>query len=110
MNSQAVFVQTTVSERADAERIAASLVAQRLAACVKILGPVESTYRWKGKIESSQEWQCTIKTLLDRYADVEQAIRALHSYDEPEIVALPIVAGSESYLQWIADSVGDPQD
>jgi len=105
MNSNAILILTTVADRADAERIAAALVAKRLAACVQVIGPVETTYRWKGQTESSQEWQCTIKTLLDRYDAVEKAIRELHSYDEPEIVALPIVAGSVSYLKWIEESV-----
>ena len=105
VNADVIMVLTSVADRADAERIAASLVAQRLAACVKLSGPVESTYRWKGRIESSREWQCTIKTLSSRYDAVVEAIRQLHSYEEPEILAVPIVGGSDSYLHWIADSV-----
>ena len=105
MNENAIMVLTSVADRADAERIAASLVARRLAACVKLSGPVESTYRWKGRIESALEWQCTIKTLSDRYDAVVDAIRQLHSYEEPEILAVPIAAGSDSYLNWIAESV-----
>ena len=101
----AIIVQTTVSERADAERIAAALVAKQLAACVQVSGPIESTFRWKGHSETSQEWICAIKTRRDLYAAVESAIRELHSYEQPEIVAVPIVAGSESYLSWLADSV-----
>jgi periplasmic divalent cation tolerance protein len=95
---------TTVPEQADAKRIAASLVAKRLAACVQIRGPIESTYRWRGEVEKSQEWVCAIKTRSELFRDVEQAIRDLHSYDEPEIIALPIVAGSEGYLAWLAES------
>ena len=107
MNADAIMVFTSVADRADAERIAAALVAKRLAACVHVSGPIESTYRWKGQIETSQEWQCTIKTLPGRYGAVEEAIRELHSYEEPEIIALPIVSGSGGYLKWIADSVCD---
>lgn len=106
MSIEAIQVTTTVADRADAERIAASLVAKRLAACVQVSGPIESTFRWKGQIETSQEWVCTIKTRLNLYPIVEQALRELHSYDEPEIIAVPIVAGSERYLAWIADAVG----
>lgn len=102
--TDAIQVITTVSDQADAKRIAASLVAKELAACVQVTGSVESTYRWKGQIEKSQEWVCTIKTRRELFAEVQRAIRDLHSYDEPEIIALPIVASSESYLAWIAES------
>jgi periplasmic divalent cation tolerance protein len=102
---EAIQVTTTTADRADAERIAASLLAQRLAACVQVGGPLESTYRWKGQIETSQEWICTIKTARSLYERVEKAIRHLHSYEEPEITAVSIVAGSEGYLKWLVDSV-----
>lgn len=105
MASDAIVVTTTVSDRADAERIAAALVARQLAACVQITGPVDSTYRWKGHTETAQEWMCLIKTVRNLYEDVERAIRELHSYEQPEIVALPVVAGSSGYLAWLADSV-----
>jgi periplasmic divalent cation tolerance protein len=94
------------SDLADAERIATMLVANRLAACVQLSGPVESTYRWKDQIETSSEWCCTIKTLRELFPQVESKIRELHSYGEPEIVATAIVAASQSYLNWIAASVG----
>lgn len=103
--AEPIHVATTTADRADAERIAAALVAKQLAACVHVSGPIESTYRWKGQIETTQEWVCTIKTTREAYPQVEQAIRALHSYDEPEIVALPIVAGSAGYLKWLEESV-----
>jgi periplasmic divalent cation tolerance protein len=102
---EAIQIVTTTADRADAERIAASVVAKQIAACAQVSGPLESTYHWKGQVETSEEWSCTIKTLRRLFADVEQAIRELHSYEEPEIVAVPIVEGSPSYLQWIADSV-----
>jgi periplasmic divalent cation tolerance protein len=103
--AEPIHVTTTTADRADAERIAAALVAKQLAACVQVSGPIESTYRWKAQIESSEEWVCTIKTTREAYSQVEQAIRAIHSYEEPEIIALPIALGSAGYLKWIRESV-----
>ena len=94
-------VFTTTNSPAEAEAIARTLVEQRPAACVNISGPVQSTYRWQGQIETDEEWRCTLKTLQSRYAEVEAAIRRLHSYDEPEIVATEIIDGSASYLDWV---------
>ncbi len=100
-----IQVTTTVSDQADAERIAASLVAQKLAACVQVSGPIESTYWWKGQMETSQEWVCAIKTSEELFAEVAQAIRELHSYGEPEIIAVPITAASAGYREWLLASV-----
>jgi periplasmic divalent cation tolerance protein len=100
-----VQVVTTTAERADAERIASALVERRLAACVQIGGPIHSYYRWQGAVEHGEEWVCTIKTTGQAYEHVEQAIRELHPYDEPEILALPIVNGSKGYLQWVTDQI-----
>jgi len=105
---EAIQIVTMTSDLADAERIATTLVANRLAACVQLSGPVESTYRWKDQIATSSEWCCTIKTLRELFPQVESKIRELHSYGEPEIVATTIVAASQSYLNWIAESVGPP--
>jgi periplasmic divalent cation tolerance protein len=96
-----IQVQTTTSSKEDAERIAGALVERRLAACVQIVGPITSVYRWQGKTETSAEWLCVVKTQQALYSSVEAAIRELHSYEVPEIVATPIVAGSESYLSWV---------
>ena len=85
-----------------------ALVTRRLAACVQVGGPVTSTYFWQGNLESSQEWLCVIKTAESRFAEVEAAIRELHSYELPEIVAVPIVAASQAYLDWLAGQVTDP--
>jgi periplasmic divalent cation tolerance protein len=98
-------VLTTAGSEEEAERIAAALVDRRLAACVQTIGPVASRYRWQGKVESAREWLCLAKTAAARYGEVEAAIRELHSYEEPEVVATPIVAGSEGYLDWIGESV-----
>ncbi|MEN6450291.1 MAG: divalent-cation tolerance protein CutA [Thermoguttaceae bacterium] len=98
-------VVTTIERREDAQRIARVLVESRLAACVQVLGPIASTYRWQGKVETAEEWQCSIKTRRDCYPAVEQAIRKLHPYEVPEIVALPIVAGGADYLAWLDEQV-----
>jgi periplasmic divalent cation tolerance protein len=101
-----VQVLTTVGSEEDAERISIALVERRLAACVQTIGPIASRYRWEGKTETAREWQCLAKTEAARYPEVEAAIRELHPYDEPEIVATPIVAGSAGYLTWISENVG----
>jgi periplasmic divalent cation tolerance protein len=100
-------VLTTTGSEEEAERISSALLERRLAACVQVLGPISSRYRWRGEIEQAREWLCLAKTEASRYPELEAAIRELHSYDEPEIVATPIVAGSAGYLDWISHSVGD---
>jgi periplasmic divalent cation tolerance protein len=100
-------VQTTTDSEEEAARIAAALVERRLAACVQTIGPITSRYRWQGEVERAREWLCLAKTEAGSYAELEAAIRELHSYDEPEIVATPIVAGSSGYLDWLSHSVGD---
>ena len=99
--SQFVQVITTVGSHGEAERIAAQLVDDRLAACVQIIGPVSSIFHWQDAIHTSHEWLCLIKTSRDRFPAVEKQIRAMHSYDVPEIIAMPIIAGSSDYLAWI---------
>ena len=96
-----VQVLTTAGSEEEAKQIAAALVDAALAACVQIVGPIVSRYRWQGEVEEAREWQCLAKTEAGRYDEVEEAIRAVHSYDEPEIIATPIVAGSAGYLAWI---------
>jgi periplasmic divalent cation tolerance protein len=100
-----VQVLTTVGSEEDAERISVALVERRLAACVQTVGPIASRYRWQGEVEAAREWQCLAKTEASRYAEVEAAIRELHPYDEPEILATPIVAGSAGYLAWVSESL-----
>lgn len=94
-------VVTTTDDKEDADRIARSLVEQRLAACAQVIGPISSTYHWQGAIENSQEWLCVAKTSRGCYAALERAIRQIHRYDVPEILATPVVAGSETYLDWM---------
>ena len=92
-----IQVVTTTTRKAEAQAIARAMVERRLAACAQVLGPVTSTYWWEGKLETNHEWQCWIKTRRDLYEQIEQAIRQLHSYAVPEILAIPVVAGSESF-------------
>ena len=99
-------VLTTTASEEEAEKIAAALVERRLAACVQTLGPISSTYRWKGSVEREREWLCLAKTERSRYDELEAAIRELHSYEEPEVIATPIVAGSSGYLAWVSESLG----
>ena len=96
---------TAAGSEEEAERIGAALVERRLAACVQVIGPISSRYRWQGAVERSTEWMCVAKTSAARYPELEAAIRELHSYDEPEILATPIVAGSAGYLEWLGRNV-----
>src|ERR1700689_2124271 len=101
-----IIVLVTCGSRKDARNIARALVGQRLAGCVSEIGvPVASTYRWKGRVESAKEFFLLIKTSKRRFAAVRDAVRKLHSYEVPEIIALPIAAESRDYLDWIAESV-----
>ncbi len=93
---------TTAPTRAVARHIARELVKARLAACVQVLGPVESTYWWQNKEETTGEWLCLVKTTGSRYNALVRRLGALHPYDTPEIIALPVAAGSRAYLEWLA--------
>jgi periplasmic divalent cation tolerance protein len=99
----AEFVQvvTTAASAEEARKIAEALVERRLAGCVQIVGPIESIYRWQGKIERAKEWQLWVKTRASLFAEVERAIRQLHSYEVPEVLAIAVVDGSEAYLNWL---------
>jgi periplasmic divalent cation tolerance protein len=103
----ALQVVTTTATQADAETIAAALVERRLAACVQISGPILSRYRWQGALETAEEWVCTIKTTQAGYEAVERAIRELHPYQVPEILATPVVAGNPAYLEWLGREVAE---
>jgi periplasmic divalent cation tolerance protein len=97
-----LLVLTNLPERAAAERIAAALIDQRLAACVNILAPCRSVYRWKGAVQHDEEHPVLIKTTAERYPALEQALRAAHPYELPEIIAVPIERGLPAYLAWVA--------
>ncbi len=99
--SQACVILVTTSSEAEAEMIAAALLKERLVACVNILGPIRSLYRWEGKITNDREWLLVIKSRAERFVAVEARVRTLHSYEVPEVISLPLLAGSVSYLDWI---------
>lgn len=96
------IILTTAGTQTEAQQIARALVERRLAACVNISAPIESVYRWKGTVETAQEWMLIIKTTQAAVDRVRDAIRELHSYDLPECVVIPIEGGSAEYLSWIA--------
>ena len=100
-----IQVVTTTGHKEDAQAIARALVEERLAACVQVLGPITSTYRWEGEIETAQEWQCWAKSRRELYGRIEEAIVRLHPYEVPEILAVEILSGSRSYLAWLDEEV-----
>ncbi|MDQ2876059.1 MAG: divalent-cation tolerance protein CutA [Actinomycetota bacterium] len=100
---QFLQVQTTTDSRAEAIELGRAAVAARLAACAQVTGPISSTYWWEGTIERSEEWLILLKLPADRFDELAEFLAERHSYDEPEIVALPIVAGTAAYLSWVED-------
>jgi periplasmic divalent cation tolerance protein len=99
------LVLTTTSSREEANIIATELVSRRLAACVNVLGPAASVYHWQGEVERSEEFLLLIKTTESRLPQVQDAVRSLHSYQLPELLAFTVDSGLESYLEWIGASV-----
>ena len=98
-----LLVFTNLPDRAVAEKLADALVGGGLAACVNILSPCRSVYRWKGELQHDEEFPLLIKTTRERYAALEQAIRAGHPYELPEIIAVPVERGLPAYLDWVAE-------
>jgi periplasmic divalent cation tolerance protein len=97
-------VLVTTASQAEGEAIAKTLLTEKLAACVNIT-PVHSFYTWQGKQQSDREWQLIIKTNLNLFSQLAAKIKELHSYEVPEIIALPIIAGTESYLSWLDENI-----
>lgn len=107
MKFQHILVQTSCPDEATADRLATALVEMRLVACAQSL-PLRSTYRWNGAVRRESECLLVLKTRADRYADVEARLRALHPYEVPEIIAVPVLSGSAAYLSWLdAESSDD---
>jgi periplasmic divalent cation tolerance protein len=102
--SSPVLILSTAPSHEEASRIAEALIENRLAACVQ-LSPIESWYRWQGKIEHASETGLQIKTMAHLVAEVEHRIRALHAYEVPEILVIPVIGGGAEYLGWIAESI-----
>jgi periplasmic divalent cation tolerance protein len=100
-----IVVLVTVGSNTEGDRVARALVEERLAACVNRIPAVQSVYRWQGKVEQSAEELLVIKTRADLFAALEKRVRELHSYSVPEVIALPIVSGSETYLRWLGEQV-----
>jgi len=100
-----IEVITTTAEKKDAEKIANSLLTRKLAGCVQIYGPITSIFPWKGKTQTSEEWICSIKTRKDLFPAVENLIKEIHPYELPEIIATPIVLGTDQYLDWLDENL-----
>ena len=103
--SDAIVVFMTAANGEEAARLADMLVGAHLAACVQILPEIESVYRWQGKIERQSEVLLLVKTTRSRFDELEKEVRALHSYDTPEIIAVPVTDGSAPYLQWLENTI-----
>lgn len=102
MSAETLLVITNLPDRASAETLARALVERRAAACVNILAPCTSVYRWKGAVETAEEYPLFAKTTRDRYSVLERVVRELHPYELPEIVAVPLAGGLPAYLEWVA--------
>lgn len=103
MPTEAIQVITTTADRKEADAIAEEILKQRLAACVQIGGPIDSSYWWNSRIETSREFVLTIKTRRDLFPRLEAAILALHSYEQPEILAVAAVEVTPGYLKWLEE-------
>lgn len=101
--SEPIVVLVTCGSEEEAVKISNALVEERLAACVNLISPIRSIYRWEEKICDEKEWLLIIKTQKKRFQEIETRVKSLHSYSVPEIIALPIIAGSSSYLDWLAE-------
>jgi periplasmic divalent cation tolerance protein len=108
MTHEYVVVLTTLPVDVDSAAFARGIIDERLAACVNVLAPMESVYRWEEEIEQETERQVIIKTSRERVVALWERVRDLHPYDVPEFVVLPIVDGNDAYLRWVADSTALP--
>jgi periplasmic divalent cation tolerance protein len=107
--SEFVVVLVTVGSADEAERLAEAVVSEQLAACVNIVGPIRSIYMWKGELQRDDERLLVLKTRAVLFPALERRVRELHSYETPEVVALPVTAGSAAYLEWLGLAVrGEP--
>lgn len=102
MSARCLQVSVSAPSRELADHLVRTAVEARLAACAQVSGPVQSTFRWQGRVEQAAEWLCLFKTTRARYAELERHVRALHRYENPEVIAVEVAAGSEAYLEWIA--------
>ena len=105
MIEEYIQVFTTTEKKEDAKKIARAVVEKRLAGCIQTLGPIVSTYWWKGNVETAEEWLCLLKSKRALYEELEKTIKEIHPYEIPEIIAIPIVAGSKDYLEWLGNEL-----
>lgn len=98
-----IIVMVTTASRAEAETIAQRLLEAKLIACANIIGPIESHFRWSGEIDKAKEYLVLMKSRKDLFGKLSESVKASHSYEVPEIIALPVVDGSKTYLDWLAD-------
>jgi periplasmic divalent cation tolerance protein len=104
-NQAIIMAVTTVATMAEAQALATSLVDRRLAACCQIVGPIQSIYRWQGKLEQSAEYQVWIKTRRDQWGELELAMQELHPYDVPELLLVEVSAASAPYMRWLYEQL-----
>ena len=105
MSSEFIVILTTTSRQEDAKAIAQTLLERKLAGCVQIIGPITSHYYWQDELCQDEEWICLIKSHQRNYKTIETTIQEIHSYEVPEIISLPIVEGSDSYLSWLNQQI-----
>ncbi|MER5264506.1 divalent-cation tolerance protein CutA [Actinosynnema sp. NPDC002837] len=108
MSDNHVVVITTTDSEDAAGALAKAIVGARLAACVQISGPVRSVYRWEGAVNDDREWQLWIKTAYDRVDELTEFVTARHTYDVPEVLALPVLGGNPDYLAWLTEETRPP--
>jgi periplasmic divalent cation tolerance protein len=101
--SESIVIFVTCGSEEEGLKIAQALVEERSAACVNLLSPIRSIYRWEGKVWDEKEWLLIIKTQKERFENIEKRVKSLHSYSVPEIIGLPVVEGSSSYLHWLEE-------
>ena len=104
-DTEPIVVLLTAPNDEEAKRLAEMLISSHLAACVQIMPGMESVYRWQGNIERQSEVLLIVKTMRSKFAELEREVRALHSYETPEIIALPVTAGSAPYLEWLVTNL-----
>lgn len=107
-DSDVLLVMSSLPDQAAAQQLARTLVERRLAACVSVLAPCASVYRWRGAMEETTEVPVLIKTTAGRYDELESTLRALHPYELPEIIAVPVLRGFPGYLDWVAGETASP--
>ena len=108
MNTQCIVMRVTAKDKKEAQKIARGLLEEKLIACANIIDGLQSLFWWQGKIDSSKEALLIIKTKKSLFKKVEARVKSLHSYQTPEIIALPIASGSKDYMDWISLSVAGP--